>query len=58
MTAASMLEKLAEHGDRLIVEQADTHMIFVSGPAPLIQKLIADELLAPECDPESDEDEP
>jgi hypothetical protein len=47
-TAASILEKLAEHGDRVAIEEADTHFILVSGPASLIRQLIDKGLLAPE----------
>jgi hypothetical protein len=51
-TAAGMLERLAEHADSLQVELADTHLIVVSGPAPLVHRLIADKLLAEEFDAE------
>jgi hypothetical protein len=51
-TAAGMLERLAEHADSLQVELADTHEIVVSGPAPLVRRLMAEGLLAEEVDVE------
>lgn len=53
--AARMVESLAQHAEWLKVEQADTHLILVSGPRLVVQALIDSGLLAPEQDTE-DED--
>lgn len=43
--AASMVDALAEHADRLKVEHANTHFILVSGPEAMIWELKAQGLL-------------
>jgi hypothetical protein len=52
--AAEMIEELAQHGDRLTI-QAGSHCIRVSGPTPLIGKLLDQGLLEP--DPFTGEEE-
>lgn len=46
--ATSMVETLAKHAKWLMIEQADTHFILVSGPGLFIRGLIEDGVLTPE----------
>jgi hypothetical protein len=52
--AASMVDAVAEHADRLKVEQADTHFILLSGPESLIWELTTQGLLTHESTDEED----
>jgi hypothetical protein len=42
-----MVEELAQYGGQLTID-ADGHAILVSGPTPLIRKLLDQELLDPD----------
>jgi hypothetical protein len=46
---------LAEHGRQLEITQADTHVIEIEGPAPLVDEFIEKGLLSPLVDGEEDE---
>jgi|ERR1043165_1619250 hypothetical protein len=52
--ATSLLETLAKHAEWLVIEQADTHFILVSGPAALIHSLVEEGVLALEIDTEDE----
>jgi hypothetical protein len=55
LAATSMVETLAKHAEWLEIEQADTHMILVSGPRLVIHSLIEEGVLA--LEPESDDED-
>lgn len=55
--ATSMVETLAKHAEWLEIEQADTHLILVSGPGLVIHSLIEDGILAPEPSIEDEDGE-
>jgi hypothetical protein len=55
--AAGTVEMLAKYAEWLRIEQADTHMILVSGPRLFMQPLIEEGVLALEPDSKEDEED-